>query len=145
MPLQLAAAFLGTAAFALLFYVPARHYLSCGLTGALGWGCYLALQPALSAPEAAFCAAALAALLSRVFAIREKCPVTAFLISGILPLVPGAGIYWTTHFMLTGQSAEALRRGVETGKIAAAMVLAIVLVFELPQGLFRAFGRRARP
>ena len=62
MPLQLAAAFLGTAAFALLFYVPARHYLSCGLTGALGWGCYLALQPALSAPEAAFCAAALAAL-----------------------------------------------------------------------------------
>ena len=130
MPLQLAAAFLGTAAFALLFYVPARHYLSCGLTGALGWGCYLALQPAL---------------LSRVFAIREKCPVTAFLISGILPLVPGAGIYWTTYFMLTGQSAEALRRGVETGKIAAAMVLAIVLVFELPQGLFRVFGRRARP
>ena len=78
-------------------------------------------------------------------AIREKCPVTAFLISGILPLVPGAGIYWTTYHMLTGQSAEALRRGVETGKIAAAMVLAIVLVFELPQGLFRVFGRRARP
>ena len=43
------------------------------------------------------------------------------------------------------KSAEALRRGVETGKIAAAMVLAIVLVFELPQGLFRVFGRRARP
>ena len=71
--------------------------------------------------------------------------MTAFLISGILPLVPGAGIYWTTYFMLIGQSAEALRRGVETGKIAAALGLAIVLVFELPQGLFRVFGRRARP
>ena len=31
------------------------------------------------------------------------------------------------------------------GNMASAMVRGIVLVFELPQGLFRAFGRRARP
>ena len=89
-----------------------------------------------------FLATVLVILLSRIFAVKERCPVTIFLISGILPLVPGAGIYWTAYYLVTNQLEEASRRGFLAVKVAVAIVLGIVVVFEIPQSVFRKFIRR---
>ena len=59
-----------------------------------------------------------------------------FLISGILPLVPGAGIYWASYYAVTGHMAKAFDTGLTALKVAIAIVLGIVFVFELPQKLF---------
>ena len=70
--------------------------------------------------------------------LREyRFPVTIFLISGIFPLVPGAGIYWTVYYLVTEQLGLAVYTGYEAVKAAVAIVLGIVFVFELPQGVFR--------
>ncbi|MEG2435370.1 MAG: threonine/serine exporter family protein, partial [Ruthenibacterium sp.] len=37
---QCAVAFVATWAFALLYHVPQREFICCGITGAAGWGCY---------------------------------------------------------------------------------------------------------
>ena len=95
----------GTVAFALLFGVPGRFYPCCGMIGGAGWLLYSLLDGRFSAAAATFFAAVLVMLLSRFFAVREKCPVTVFLISGIIPLVPGAGIYWAAYYMVTDQLA----------------------------------------
>ena len=63
--------------------------------------------------------------------------MTVFLISGIFPLVPGAGIYWTAYYIVMNDLEQAGQRGFLTLKVAVAIVLSILLVFELPQGLFR--------
>ena len=60
-----------------------------------------------------------------------------FLIAGIFPLVPGAGIYWTAYYVVTDQLAKASARGFLTLKIAVAIVLGILFVFEFPQKWFR--------
>ena len=73
-----------------------------------------------------------------------RSPVTVFLISGIFPLVPGAGIYWTAYYVVTNELEQAGQRGFLTLKIAVAIVLGILLVFELPQGLFRRLSGRKR-
>ena len=104
---QVLAAALGTVAFALLFGVPRKYYLYCGFIGGAGWLLYCLLEPVLNATEATFFASVLVIFLSRMGAVREKCPVTIFLISGIIPLVPGAGIYWSAFYMVTDQLAEA--------------------------------------
>ena len=75
-------------------------------------------------------------LLSRWFAVRKRCPVTIFLISGIIPLVPGAGIYWTAYYIVTNQLKLASETGFLALKVAVAIVLGIVFVFELPQKFF---------
>ena len=136
-----AAAAAGTVAFALLFGVPRRFFPYCGIIGGAGWLLYSLLENRLSAAAATFFAAVLVMLLSRFFAVREKCPVTVFLISGIIPLVPGAGIYWAAYYMATDQLAEASDAGFAAVKAVAAIVLGIVCIFELPQELF-AIGRK---
>ena len=108
------AAAVGTAAFALLFGVPRRYYAACALTGAAGWLAYsLLLIAGLSPEEATLVAALLVATLSLFFAVRQRCPATVFLIAGIFPLVPGAGIYWTAYYLVTDQ----MMRSLETGEL----------------------------
>lgn len=123
-----------TACFAVTFQVPKRHYLACGMTGAVGWLAYLlGTGPlGLSAPLATLLAALPLTALARLYARRHKAPLTLFLVCGIFPLVPGAGIYYTAYAFLHGQSAEFAARGAETAKIALALALGIALVCGLP-------------
>lgn len=100
---QIAAAAVGTIAFSLLFSVPRSYYPYCGLIGGVGWLIYCSLEGVLSAAEATFFATVGVILLSRFFAVWERCPVTLFLIPGIFPLVPGAGVYWTSYYIVTGK------------------------------------------
>ena len=136
---QTLAAGIGTVAFSLLFGVPKKYYLPCGLIGAAGWLVYavLSAMTGLTATESVFFATVVVILLSRFAAVRERCPVTVFVISGIFPLVPGAGIYWTAYHLVTGATDLALSSGFAAVKAAFAIVLGIVAVFELPARFFR--------
>lgn len=138
--LQFAVAFFATVSFAVLFHVPQKEYWCCGLVGAVGWLCYLLTDYFHhSVVLASFAAVLILTALSRVFAVWRRMPATVFLICGIFPLVPGAGIYYTVYYFIMGQNALALDKGVETFKIAVAIALGIVLVLSLPYSFF---GRR---
>jgi len=140
---ELIAAALGTVAFALLFCVPRKFYLHCGIVGAAGWLVYSLTEMWGATPtEATFFATVLVITLSRFFAVWERCPATIFVICGIFPLVPGAGIYWTAYYLVTNQLPEALSSGFAAVKAAIAIVLGIVVVFELPHKWFRLANRR---
>ena len=135
---QVLAAFLGTIAFSLLFGVPRKYYIYCGLVGAVGWLVYSLYFMGFpgSVTVATFLATVCVILLSRFFAVWEHCPVTVFLTTGIFPLVPGAGIYWTSYYLVTNQTDKAQVSGFLAIKMAIAIVLAIVLVFEIPHKFF---------
>ena len=141
---QALAAFVGTAAFAVLFGADRNCYVSAGIIGAIGWVCYLLLVrcAAASAPVATIAAAVLVCLLSRYAAVPFKCPSTAFLLCGIFPLVPGAGIFWFTYYLLSGTFQMSLSAGFMAAKVAIAIVLGIILGMELPQRLFSRRKRR---
>ena len=140
---EILAAMVGTIAFSLLFGVPRKYYAYCGLIGGAGWGVYSAAGLLWAPAQSALAATIVVILLSRLAAVKERCPVTIFLISGIFPLVPGAGVYWTVYYMVTDQLYLAVQTGYTAVKVAVAIALGIVFVFELPQGLFRALvGRR---
>ena len=140
---EILAAMVGTIAFSLLFGVPRKYYAYCGLIGGAGWGVYSAAGLLWAPAQSALAATIVVILLSRLAAVKERCPVTIFLISGIFPLVPGAGVYWTVYYMVTDQLYLAVQTGYTAVKVAVAIVLGIVFAVELPPGLFRALvGRR---
>ena len=81
-------AFLATMAFAVLFQAPRKILLTNGLIGAVGWVIFISLrdQMGYSSFYANFFGTLALALLSELSA-------TVFVIPGIIPLVPGLGIY----------------------------------------------------
>jgi len=129
LPIQLAASFIGTASFSVLFGVPRKYYLQCGVVGMAGWLTYLVFTRYLGFGPAGgtFFAATLVALLSLAAAHRFKCPSTVFLICGIFPLIPGAGVFWSSYFVVSTQMDSALAAGFTAVKITLAIVLGIVL------------------
>ena len=135
--IQTISAAIATVGFSLLFGVPPRYYPSCALIGGVSWLAYLVLVPYSSVTIATFAATVIVILMSRWFAVRERCPVTIFLISGIIPLVPGAGIYRAAYYAVTDQLYLATQTGFDALKMAVAIVLGIVFVFEIPQATFR--------
>ena len=142
---QFIAATIGTIAFSLLFSVPKRYYPWCGLVGGTGWLCYLILSKYTGIILSCFIATCVVVCLCRYLANRMRCPVTIFLISGIFPLVPGAGIYWTAYYTIMEQYSLASAKGFESFKMGIAIVLGITFIFELPQGFFkRKSSKKAR-
>ena len=82
----------GTLSFAILFACPRRCLPYCALVGAVGWLWYeLLTLLGADASTASLLAVIPLTILTRVFAITQKTPVTVFLLTGIFPLVPGAG------------------------------------------------------
>ena len=137
---QLIAAFAGTVAFGFLFGIPRRYFGYCGLCGSVAWGVYV-LSVWGSDVVASFAATVVVTLMSRFLAVWKRCPVTVFLIAGMIPLVPGIGLYWTFYYLVTNQLEQMSATGLVAVKSACAIVLGIVFVFEIPQKFFRMAAR----
>ena len=142
MPIQIVASFIGTAAFAVLFGVPRKYYVLCGVSGVLGWILYmiLARYAGFTPPAATVFATMLVVLSARYFSVLDRCPAIVFLLCGIFPLVPGAGVFWTSYYVVSDQLRMALGSGFMAVKVTIAIVLGIILISELPNRLFS--GRR---
>lgn len=140
---QFVVSLMATLSFAVLFSAPKKELFFCGLTGAVGWIVYLIfLDHNASIPIANLIATFALTLISRVIASVRKNPVTLYLITGIFPIVPGAGIYYTSYYFIMNDMEQFSNYGMQTIKVAGAIVLGIVFGFSLPQAWFNALGKR---
>ena len=149
--IQIIAGALGTMGLMAMIGSPRRYLIHCAAIGSFTWFVYYFLYNGtdmVSEPIAALIGTVMGVFLARFLAVLEKCPVTIFLVSAIYPLVPGAGIFWTTFYFSTNQQNLAVDKGFLALKFALAIVLGIVVVFEIPQSFFSrivgAFERRRR-
>ena len=140
---QALAAFVGTVGFAILFGVPRKHYIPAGIVGILGWLLYLVLYryAGLTPAVSTLVSTVFIGILSRVSAVIMKCPAAVFLICGIFCLVPGAGIFWSTYYLVSSQLDLSSTAGFTAAKVAIAIVLGIILAMELPQRFFSGHRR----
>ena len=128
-PVQFIAALVGTSFFAVLFGVPRKFYFAAGLVGVLGWMVYILMSRYTPMGDfgSTFLAATMVAFLSRYAAIKLKCPSTVFLICGIFPLIPGAGVFWSAYYIASTQLESAIMMGLSSVKLTLAIVLGIIV------------------
>ena len=128
-PVQMLAALVGTASFAVLFGVPRKYYFSAGVVGMFGWLAYLLVSryTPLSVVGGTLIASTIVAFLSRLFAVKLKCPGTVFLICGDFPLIPGAGVFWSSYYVVSEQMNASLNAGFTAVKVTIAIVLGIII------------------
>ncbi len=137
MVIQVIGSFIAVVSFAIIIGVPRKFLTYAGFVGAVGWLVYLLLLEAGLTPVAVmFYAALVVALISHSFARIMKTPVTLFLIAGILPLVPGVGMYRIVYNLITNNNSLAGYYFNQTIQIAGMIALAIFImdtVFRLVQ------------
>lgn len=118
--IQLIAAFVGTLGFSALFGAPRHYYIACGIVGMIGWAAYIFTNSVLIA-------SLIIAVVSHVCAVIQHCPVTVFLICGIIPLVPGGGLFWTLYYMITNHLRFAFEAGTDAIKVTIGIAGGIII------------------
>lgn len=124
---QLISVFIGAVGFAVLLEVQKKYLMYCGAAGMIGWAAYLLGQQFLPLGSVFFSSFCIA-LLSQIFARKLHCPVTVFLIPGIYPSVPGAGIYRTVYYLIMGENSLSGHYFLETLTTAGMIALGIYMV-----------------
>lgn len=131
--LQFFIAAVATVTFAILFAAPKKELVFCGVSGGLAWLVYFILyRQSGNVVLGSLVATFVLTILSRILAVARCNPATIYLVSGIFPLVPGAGIYYTAYYLISGMPAK----GLETFEIALAIVFGIIFGFSIPETLF---------
>ena len=127
--LQFFIAAIATVTFAILFAAPKKELVFCGVSGGLAWLVYFILyRQSGNVVLGSLVATFVLTILSRILAVARCNPATIYLVSGIFPLVPGAGIYYTAYYLISGMPA--------TFEIALAIVFGIIFGFSIPETLF---------
>lgn len=129
MMFQIISAVLSVFFFTMLLEIPKKYALGCSVAGGVNWLVYLIVMNAWnSSMAAAFFASMAVAFFSQVFARIQKTPVNVFLVAGILPTVPGAGIYRVVYYLIRNNSNQCTYYLIQTLQIAGAIAMAIFII-----------------
>lgn len=130
--LQCAACFIGCTGFAILFNIHGPGGLLCALGGTITWATYLICSKLGTGEYTAyFVSSLIAAAYSEIMARVRKYPAISYLVVSIFPLIPGAGIYYTSNFITLGDTAGFAAKGMQTIGIAGAIAVGILSVSTL--------------
>ena len=139
MIIKVIGAFLAILCFAIMLETPKKYIVFAGIVGAVGWFVFLfAGKMGASEVFATFLSALTIAFISHVFARVFKTPVTGFLIAGILPTVPGAGMYHIGYYLFHRDMDMMAYYITSVLQIAGVIAAAIFIV----DGIFRLLNLR---
>ena len=126
--LQLAMSFLGSLGFALLYNVKGLKLLAAGFGGVVAWLTVLLLQPVCPTEIARLFIAAMVVLFyDEIFAFVLKTPTTTYLVPSIVPLTPGAHLYYCMSSALQGDQSGFIHEASQTIILALAIAGGIII------------------
>ena len=115
-------AFFGTIGFAMLVHVPGKAWLPSGVIAAFSYLVYWAfLRIGFSDPTSIFLGAFLGSLAGQLCARKMKMIGTVFLMSAVVPVVPGLGLYRMMAFWGQNRIADGANMGIRA-MITVAMI-----------------------
>ena len=95
-----------------------------------------------AAPVAAFVAGVLVGISAEITARLRKGPAIVYATMGVIPLVPGYGLYRTMEYMVQTDYMQALAAGMETALVAGAIALSLGFSTVVARNAFRLLGLR---
>ncbi len=125
--IKLLCAALGTLGFGLIFNANKNKLVYIMIGGFMN---YLAYMLTYELTKNIFLASGVCAvvtsLYSEILAIILKCPSTIFILTGLIPSVPGSSLFYTMQNLVLGNSSEALNQGIITIEVTLGIVSGIL-------------------
>lgn len=128
--------FIANVGFAIFLNAPKSILISSGLVGGIGWSVfYYLVQLTGNDILSNFVAALLVSYISEILARRLKQPAIIFIIPGIIPLVPGLGMYNTMLYLVQNDYNNAIAKGADVLFVGGAISLGILVITSLVKTL----------
>lgn len=125
---EILACIVGCIGFSILFNIHGPGMLLCAAGGVLTWIIFRLSQHFGGDITAYLNASMFAALYAEVMARIRKYPAFSYLVVSLVPLIPGAGVYYTMNHIVQGDILAFAERGINTITIAGAMAVGILLI-----------------
>ncbi len=99
--------------------------LVASIGACFGWFVYLVSASFTGIVGQNLIAAIAVALFAEIISRVMKTPSTIFIIVGILPMVPGGGIYYTMEYCIQGNHEMFMSKGLQTLAVAGAIAVGV--------------------
>lgn len=127
-------------AFAVIFHTPKKAMPLVGIIGGIGWVVYRHLVINYdNILGAAMTASLIIGFLSAVLSIILKFPTIVLYIPSLIPLVPGAGMYYTMYYLIMEEMDLFSAKALETTLIAISLATGIFVSTNLVNIVNKAF------
>lgn len=132
--------------FCVIFDAPRKLYLSCGLVGACGWMVYILFYQGLNIHTiySSFFGSFTLGLISHYMARKKREPAIIFMVTGIIPLVPGGLSFDATKNLVLLQFGKAINTMLEVTLIAGAIALGLLFADQISKIIVSGFARRRK-
>jgi len=126
------ATFIACVGFAIIFNIHGLGIVICAFGGMITWVVYcICSYFGADLYVCYFFATITAALYSEIMARVRKYPAISYLVVGIFPLIPGAGIYYATSYLMQGDRSAFVEKALQTIGIAGVIAVGILMVSTL--------------
>lgn len=130
--------FVSCLGFGYIFNCPLKAIIKGCIAGGFSWVAYkMVIQLGHGTILATFIGAIVLSIFCEICARIYKDAVTVFVLPAILPLVPGAGLYYTMLYFIQTNYDLAVKKGVETLGCAVAIAIALLIVSSISKLIFK--------
>lgn len=128
---------IGTCAFSILFNVRGKRLAVATFAGLISWSlCVMFNYLTHSEVLSYFLSAAIITVYCEVMARVVKTPTSTFVLPSLIPLIPGASLYYTMRMAFLGSFDQLIERALYTVKLAAALALGIIVASAIAKIFF---------
>lgn len=135
---QFIISFIASLGFGIIFNIRGKNLFFAALGGGISWLLsVIFVDMGLSTVSSYFLSAVAFSLYSEFFARILKTPVTSLVVCALIPLVPGAGMYYTMYAAILNNTEEALSLATSTLENAGSLALGVICVSSLTRQISR--------
>lgn len=125
--IQTVSCFLATLAFCIIFNIRGKFLIWASIGGAISWFFYkVLLYSSGSNTLSMFVSAVIFSSYAEILARKLKTPVTTLVVCGLIPLVPGSGLYYTMSSAVNGNVEQTWSLAISTFAAAGSLALGVI-------------------
>ncbi|MBR4949770.1 MAG: threonine/serine exporter family protein [Clostridia bacterium] len=127
--LQIIASFIGSMGFAILFNIRGNRLFAASIGGLLSWLFFILINKAIGSEVVAyFLVSCIISVYAEIMARIMKSPTTTFVITSLIPMIPGGSLYYTMVSAFQNNGNDFFQKATHTLELAAALALGVVVV-----------------
>ena len=136
--IQIVTGFLGSLGFAILYNIRGKKLIAASFGGFMSWSLFLFLGLFIDNEPARYLIVSMSiSLYAEILARVLKTPTTTFIITALIPLIPGGSLYYTMSSAFGGDFDVFLGNAVSTLSLALALAIGVAIIAACTRLLIR--------